>query len=461
MKIIKAIFPFVDFLYVLQLEEYYSHLYLRSLPRFYFRRGLQRRERLVWTSRIQTTFLISTLFCSYPTILTFALVLLNGNSNWWLVVLVCLLSIFLIPIWILLTNIILSPVYDQVKRRIQLRAATRFAARNKDTKVVMISGSFGKTTTKNFLQQIIQHRFRTQMLPGNINTPTGIAVWVNTKLHKNTEILIVEADSDFRGKVKQCCNITPPDIAILTNIGDQHLLNFGGKFKNLAQGLTELFVYAKPNATLITTEETKSKLSNFDPHKPENKKRLTAVKATEFDSEKWPSNIDSPQAKQALQLAILAAQQLGLSDKDIKAATSQLELPDRRHKYSELHGFKIIDDSYNISLTTAKAGVLSAKDVAKKEKQDLILITGGLPDLAGENAHYNKEYGEWLNKIGKPAKIILLKTILHKEILSGLSEYDNVLFADSMQAAWKLISTEFKPQNYLVLMQPELNDLYY
>lgn len=464
---INKLLPFVDFLYILQLEEYYSRFYADSLRRFFFRRGLQKREKLAWTSRIQTTFIISSLLFSYPILLSLTWILFHEVRFVWMALIVATVSALLIPIWVLIANIILSPVYEVIKRRIQVKASKFVQKQNPDTKVVMISGSFGKTTTKNFLQQILQNQRRVQMTPGNINTPIGIAVWLQKNLQPGTEVLIIEADSDFSDKLRQCCVVTPPDVAVLTNIGDQHVYRFGGRFKNLAKGLTEMFVHAKPDATLITTTGTEEKFVGFDKNSNQHKnKRLKVLDVANFDAKKWKSNVKSTSLRQNLQLAIEVAQELGLKDRDIQAAIGRLELPDRRQKLSEIHGFKTIDDSYNISLSTAKAGVETAKQEAKRLKKNFVVITGGIPDLGKENKDYNIQYGEWLaGELGKNEMIILLTSSLHQDVLQGLkkAQYDkkNLTFAGSMQEAWESISDKFDPANYLILMQPELNDLYY
>lgn len=458
MKLLNLLLPFVDFLYVMQLEEYYSHLYLRALPRFYFRRSFQKREKLAWTSRIQTTFLISSIFFFYPILLSSTLAILDGYQNWWLIILVIFGSILLIPIWILAANLILSPVYGFIKKRIQIKASKHFISQNSHTKVIMVSGSFGKTTTKNFLYQILQTEFRTQMLPGNINTPIGIAVWVLNKLQPSTELLIVEADSDFKNKVKQCCQITPPDIAILTNIGDQHLVNFGGKFKNLATGLSEIFVHAKPDAKLITNQETKAKLQKLTAQIEE---RIISLNNNSRQELVKLSGFTSMGAKESLRLCLEVLEQLEVPHEEVKEAIQDLTLPDRRHNFGEMFGFKMIDDSYNISFTTAKSGVESAQELAKKEKLKLILITGGIPDLAGENADYNIKYGEWLAETVQSAELVILESILQKDLLVGLADFKNITKAESMQDAWEKIVKKFDPKKSLVLMQPELNDLYY
>ena len=392
---LNKLFPFNDFLYLLQLEEYDSTRYVRLLPRFFFRRKFQKRQRLVFTSRIKTTLAFS-IFLSFLGALGFFV-----------------FTILLIPVWVLIANIILDPIYLKIKLNIQ-KKATNYFADNFNGKVIAVAGSYGKTTTKNYIYELVKFNYKTQMVPGNINTPTGIAIWVLNKLDKNTRILIVEMDSYFIGEIARSCKITPPDIAILTNVGDQHLERLGTK-ANLTKALHEVFDYAKVDAIKI-----------------ENKK----------------TNLD---------YALEVAKILQIPKDIIKDTVKKLEKPDRRGNIIDMYGFKTIDESYNISETTAKFGLQNALLKAEEEEKKLIVITGGIPELGEENKSANIDYGKLLAK--SHIEIILMKTILHKDVLKGLNK--NVLLAEGMTDAWKIIQKKYNAEKYIVLMQPELGDNYY
>ena len=395
LSMLNKLFPFNDFLYLLQLEEYDSTRYVRLLPRFFFRRKFQKRQRLVFTSRIKTTLAFS-IFLSFLGALGFFV-----------------FTILLIPVWVLIANIILDPIYLKIKLNIQ-KKATNYFADNFNGKVIAVAGSYGKTTTKNYIYELVKFNYKTQMVPGNINTPTGIAIWVLNKLDKNTRILIVEMDSYFIGEIARSCKITPPDIAILTNVGDQHLERLGTK-ANLTKALHEVFDYAKVDAIKI-----------------ENKK----------------TNLD---------YALEVAKILQIPKDIIKDTVKKLEKPDRRGNIIDMYGFKTIDESYNISETTAKFGLQNALLKAEEEEKKLIVITGGIPELGEENKSANIDYGKLLAK--SHIEIILMKTILHKDVLKGLNK--NVLLAEGMTDAWKIIQKKYNAEKYIVLMQPELGDNYY
>lgn len=386
MELLKILFPISDFLYVLQLEEYEIERYFRSAWRLFWRRNIEKRGKLVYTKRIKYTLIISLPFCLVVPIFT--------------------------PIWIGLSNLILSPYFWLVKNRLRYIAKKHFKIHGLNTKVIAIAGSFGKTTTKNYIYELVKYNYRTQMIPGNINTPTGIANWILTKYEPSSQLLIVEVDTYYIGEIAKSLSITPPDIAVLTNIGDQHLERFGTKDK-LKTALNEVFDYAKPGAVKISSKD---------------------------------ENIG---------YAVEVARVLGVPSDIIRDTVNNLEKPDRRGDLKSINGYKVVDHSYNISYSTAMKAIDDSLAMAKKLNMKLIVVVAGIPELGKENLDSNLKLGQHLNKVAD--RVILLKSILHKSVLVKSSKF---VLVNNMSEVWEEIGTHDHRKN-LVLLFPELNDLYY
>lgn len=389
LKKLNNLYPLMDFLYILQLEEYETSRYLVALKRLFFRRNFQKRGKLVLTFRAKITLLLS-----IP------------------------LSIILpplTPIFIGQVNIILNPFFEIIKLNLQNKAKIFFNKVGKNTKVIAIAGSFGKTTTKNYIYELIKYNYKTQMVPGNINTPTGIAKWILDSFDPSLDILIVEVDTYFVGEITRSLKITPPDIAILTNVGDQHLERLGNK-SNLRKALHEVFDYSKPN--VIKIQDKKSNL----------------------------------------EYALEVARILKIPNDIIDDTIKNLAPPERRGNIIKINNFEVIDNSYNISETTAIQDIKNAQVISKKHKKKLIVITAGIPELGEENKDGNFNLGSVLNRHAD--KIILLKSILRQEIEAGIKNKNLIIYAESMKDALDKLK-EFDSKKYTVLMQPELNDLYY
>jgi UDP-N-acetylmuramoyl-tripeptide--D-alanyl-D-alanine ligase len=464
----KSIFSINDFLYLLQLQEYYNLRYFLDLPEFFWRRDLQQRQKLEVTSRIKltkyATIGLMVLFAVIVTLLSIN----SGLRNFIFLIIPTTILIFaLIPLWVGIVNLLLTPVYSYSHNRRRKLAAQK-VAQNKDMQIIAIAGSFGKTTTKNFIEQLIKHSFRIQMIPGNINTPTGIATWINKNLADNTQILIVEMDTYNSGEIAASCKIAPPDIALLTTVGDQHLLRFGSR-RNLALALLEIYRDAKSNAKRIVSQQLITELESLG---VDYSQVLPAQSRVLID-------LDQPLVYQQTQLqltqtfssstkanlahALKVAELLNIPVQFIQDSLQHLALPERRQSVVELFGFSVIDDSYNLSPTTARMGLAYAKQLATEQSKKLLVITAGIPELGIENLQANYDYGADL--AASADQLVLLQSILISDITDGLAAHgytqQSIISASRMSEAWELIQANFKPNEYLILMQPELNDLYY
>ncbi len=433
LNLFNIIFPFRDFLYVLQLEEYDNKRYFQRLKRFSWHRNIEKRDTLKVTSRIQTTLMLSVGI--YIVTLIVAIIF----------PLYLFISPLLIPIYVGLANNLLTPFYEMMKLRLQKKAAV-YVQQNKNVKIIAIAGSYGKTTTKNFLYEMVRYDYKTQMVPGNINTPTGIAAWVLRELNPHTQLLLVEMDTYFLGEIKQSCMVTQPDFSIITSIGDQHIERFGSQ-KKMAEAILEAFSCAKENAAKYMFTSELKKLVKLG-IKPQYK--VTSVS----ENRKLRTNISSKSAYKDLILAHEVAIALQISSKIINDTIQKLEHPDRRQKLTSVNGYDVIDDSYNISATTAREGVQAAKAIAKRLKKKVLVVTAGIPEVGPEDRFANKEYGSYLEN--EVDSVIVLKSIFCKDIKrEGFDTTSNV------PNAWKLINEKYPASKYVLLMQPELTDLYY
>jgi len=455
-EFINLSFPFSDYFYILQLEEYSSKRLIRWFPRHFIPKSgfsvfLQTRDTLKYTKRVK----ISMTLCVLIWITSYFVTIFFIQDPIKRIFLV-LGWVILIPIFVLITNILITPYFENIKSKIRKIAVQKVESMS-NLKIVTVAGSYGKTTTKNFIYQLVQYNYRTQMIPGNINTPAGIASWINANLQTTTELLIAEVDAYQVGEIAKSCEMLKSDIAIITNVGDQHLERFKDK-NELEDALFETFLLSKQSADLITSNET---MENFK------KRNLGTKKLVLIDSEQ-PLNYKSEEILNFglsdsniinLRFALKVAEILDIPSKFVFDSIQKLELPDRRQKYSELFGFEAIDDSYNISFTTAQAGIETALKAAKKSGKKLLVITAGIPELAKENKDKNIKLGEILAQ--KADHTIVLHSILANDVLRGFSYSGSFTKVRNLESFLKDMKDEFPPNEWFLLMQPELNDLYY
>lgn len=446
-KIINLIWPFADFLYILQLEEYYSKRYLLDLWRFFWRRNVQISGKLELTTRAKLVLLGSILI-----LLVFYLWFFTSFGLSLLLALSLIVSSLLIPIWILIANLALKPLFWLQRKRVLAQAAKLMANRN--LKVVAVAGSFGKTTTKLFIKQLLEHSLRVAVTPRTINTPLGIAQWVMT-LPDSFDVVVLEMDTYERRDIALSCSIRRPDIAVVTSIGDQHLARIGSRL-NLAKFVLEVFDF--PDAVKILSASSAEAIKELGLNLP--KDVVVVGEELSFQNESVNTNLDSSAALANLKLALKVAEQFDIPKRFVVDTCLNLELPERRQQQITLHGFAVIDNSYNISPTTAKESIASAIKVAQDLRKQLVVITAGIPELGVENSDANLNLGKLLQDLA--SKTYLLQSIFAPDIAAGFGSSPRLVkIAGRMQTAWEVVLQQCDPQKDLILMLPELNDLYY
>ena len=138
-------------------------------------------------------------------------------------VLIILLSFILLhPFILLFVNLFISPIEKMIFKKYKERAITKL---NKmpDLKIIGITGSYGKTSTKLALNTILSSKLKGFCTPGSFNTPNGNIITINNESDIFNEYFISEMGAKKQGEIKEICDIVHPKYAIITKIGEAHL----------------------------------------------------------------------------------------------------------------------------------------------------------------------------------------------------------------------------------------------
>lgn len=320
-------------------------------------------------------------------------------------------------------------------------------------KIVAIVGSYGKTTTKHFLYDLVRFNYKTQMTPGTINTTSGIAAWIQRELFQNTEMLIVEMDSYHQGEIALTAAITPPDIIIITPIGEQHMQRFRDH-SALVDTIGEIITSAKPNAVIIGDRKTLNYVRHLQ-------NGFTFVEVDtgnlSYQNRKINANELSQSNKENLARALEAASQLSIPATLVEDTIKHFELPDRRQKVTDIYGYEGIDDSYNISLSTARAGLAAARVLADARKKKLLVIVAGIPELGPDELDGNQKLGASISTVADHA--IVLDSMFAPEIILGLGALPHTFY--KRLPDFLADTSRFPKGDWLVILEPPLPDLYY
>ena len=155
------------------------------------------------------------------------------------------LAFFSAPFFLILGNQLAYPIEAFLRYRFVQRA--RGVLNVIKPKIVGITGSYGKTTTKNYLRDILSGRYKTYATPKSYNTMMGVCIAINNDLADDysVEYFICEMGAYVRGEIQRICDLTPPDIGIVIEVGPQHLERFGS-LENIAIAKYELIKNVHP-----------------------------------------------------------------------------------------------------------------------------------------------------------------------------------------------------------------------
>ncbi len=253
--------------------------------------------------------------------------------------------------------------------------------------VIGITGSFGKTSTKEFLRQILESKFRVLATPGHVNTEIGIAQFILKNLKPSHQILIVEMGAYKKGEIKTICNIVQPKIGILTAISSQHLSLFGS-INNIIQAKFELIDSLPQNGLAVLNADNEHIFKKAKSYQVKKLFYSTYPKSDiyaaniKISPENLSFDINTGSQKQHILSKLLGGQNvpnllasfgvclhLDLSLKEIAAASLNLKpAQDTMEITKSKKGATLINDTYNINPEGIKAALdylTSYKDMKK------------------------------------------------------------------------------------------------
>ncbi|HLC76507.1 MAG TPA: UDP-N-acetylmuramoyl-tripeptide--D-alanyl-D-alanine ligase [Candidatus Peribacterales bacterium] len=381
-----------------------------------FKFVLGKQSRPVWTMKAVSTFTLAILLY-----FVVALILAGFNDLAWVMVILSLLPLtsfcFVISAWI-----VLRPLDQFLKRRV-LKKARAIRRKMPNLAVIGITGSVGKTTTKELLAHILSDR-SLLVTPAHVNTEMGVANLIRRSLKESHQIFIVEMGAYRRGEIKLLCALTEPHIGIITYIGRQHLGLFGSQ-DDLCSAKGELFEALPPEGHAFLNADTTfcenlMKKASCPVHTVGTGGHATYEA---FDIVEEPAGIaftlrgaqfhvpilGTHQVTNIL-LAVAAAETLGVPVAESAKRLASFSAPTQTFERKEgRQGQVVLDDTYNASPESFRAVIEWSRTHAAKKK---ILITSGLLELGKEERLIHEELGLLSREIFHEA-IFLNKKCVH------------------------------------------------
>lgn len=426
------------------------------------------------TARVKRLYVTNTIIYLLPIVI---FTLNFDENNLVLYFLIYSLLVYLNYYMTFITNLINKPIEKMNAYKFKRRAIKKLK-NMPSLEVVGITGSYGKTSSKNILNDILSIKYNSLPTPKNFNTPVGLIITINNYIDKFNDIFIAEMGAFKRGEIKELCDLVKPKYGILTRIGVAHLESFGSQ-ENIQKGKFELIESLPSDGIGILNGDDKLQLS----YKLQNKiktvwigidnenvdVRATNIKlnsdGTTFDcifkGDKKKYSFESRLLGKANIYNILAGialgKELGISIDQLKMGVKKVKPVEHRLELKKMGIINIIDDAYNAN----PDGTKMALDVLDNMPGKKIVISSGMIELGDKLYELNKELGEYMSK--KTDIAILLGKEQTKPIYDGLIEKkfkkENIYVLNDINEAFDLVRKIGNKDTY-VLVQSDLPDIF-
>jgi UDP-N-acetylmuramoyl-tripeptide--D-alanyl-D-alanine ligase len=281
-----------------------------------------------------------------------------------------------------------------------LQELAKFHRQQLGLPIISLTGSNGKTTTKELINSVLQKKFKTVATIGNLNNHIGVPLTLLSMTTK-TEIGIVEMGANHLKEIGFLCSITQPDYGYITNFGKAHLEGFGG-VEGVIKGKSELYDYLKQHNKLIFINANDEKqlmqlghyslFYSFGSDTSVNCKTemisANPMVVSKYENQTIKSNLIGAYNFNNISAAIAIGQYFKVNSNDIKGAIEGYVPENNRSQIIEKGSLKIILDAYNANPTSMKVALDNFSGLAAKKK---IAILGDMFEL-GEEAESEHQF---------------------------------------------------------------------
>lgn len=452
------------FIKLYQLNSYNIKSFLKNI--FSFKLSLGDKNKVVFTKRMIR-------FVAVFAILSFAIFFVINFflKNFWIILLDYFVVFLFSPIVICASHYSCMPVEIVIKKAYISKAKKKL----KKLKVVRIgiTGSYGKTSTKNILKTLLEKEYKVCATPKNFNTEMGITKTILENLDDD-DVLIAEMGARKKGDIEVLAKMIKPNYGIITTIGPQHIETFKN-IQTIEETKNELAKNLDENGIMIFNGDSKSTKKLY--HLFQGEKYLACdeegfayAKNISLNNQgsRFDLIIDGKCLKCSTKLlgkcninnivtACALAYLMGITSQDIISAVKSLQPSPHRLEIIKNNGVVIIDDSYNSNLVGAKEAleVLSNFDGRK------IVVTPGIVEMGKSQSQVNFNLG---CQIADVADFIVIMNEMNKNfILSGAISHNfdrkKILFAGSRRKQKEILSL-LTCEKCVILFENDLPDNY-
>ncbi|TSC56191.1 MAG: UDP-N-acetylmuramoyl-tripeptide--D-alanyl-D-alanine ligase [Parcubacteria group bacterium Gr01-1014_18] len=296
----------------------------------------------------------------------------------------------LLPLFISFLILLLYP-FSYLGKKLIVYLAKRKICGFPNLKIIGITGSYGKSSTKEFLAVILGTKYKVLKTAGNTNTEIGVAQTILKQLKPEHEVFVVEMGAYRKGEIQDICDLVAPQIGILTAISNQHLALFGSQ-QNIIDAKFELVEdVLSRGGTAVVNGENEFIQEYLSTHFCKGTK-FCALTEIRDDIIVYNKKNEDAVLSGNLQAAIEVARLLGLSENEIQKGLLLIRPSERAMvNKSGWNSSTIIDNTYNANTV----GCLSALDSLKKYSGKKFFVFSEIQELGADSEKDHNKIGEY------------------------------------------------------------------
>lgn len=427
---------------------------------------------VVWTPRVKRLFGVMVVEVMIAIVVA---LLLFGWRDSLTVALVLLAAWICSPALAKAAISVLGPVEKRINQGF-IDDAAQILRSMPDLKIIGITGSYGKTSTKHYLARILAEKYAVCMTPGSFNTTLGVVRTVREHLKPFDQVFICEMGAKQIGDIKEICDLVHPSIGIVTAVGPQHLESFKS-IENVRQTKFELVDSLPASGLAVLNNDFEFVANRPVDNVAAVRYGITtrpdvsfSVKNIHYSASGTDFVLLTPDGDFPLHTrlvgecnvsnlvaAVIVALHLGVDRHQIAYAVEQIEQVEHRLSIKRTPGgLTIIDDAFNSNPTGSAMAldVLAAMTPGKR-----IVITPGMIELGEQQERLNSEFGE---KIARCVDVAIIVGQYNRDaILQGIGEPEGVEIhvVDSFAQA-QTILTRIARRGDTVLYENDLPDTF-
>jgi UDP-N-acetylmuramoyl-tripeptide--D-alanyl-D-alanine ligase len=285
-----------------------------------------------------------------------------------------------------------------------LQELAKFHRKALGTPIIALTGSNGKTTTKELIHVVLSTTFNTIATIGNLNNHIGVPLTL-LRLKENTDIGIIEMGANHQKEIEFLCSIAQPDYGYITNFGKAHLEGFGG-VEGVITGKSELYNYLSAHHktafinlddTIQAEKTTKIKRFTFS-EKDQSDLKIDTVSANPmvsiaYDNTVIQSHLIGLYNANNINAAVAIGKYFNIDNEKIKSAIENYTPTNNRSQLIEKDSNHIILDAYNANPSSMTAAITNFKQLNDKSK---VVVLGDMFELGADSPSEHKKIVEML-----------------------------------------------------------------